>query len=137
MGGKAALAVDCATDLGESPVWHHGSCYFVDINGKRVFDYEPASGRTETLDLPELVGNIVPRASGGLIACLERTVVPVVGGSSGFPVFWCSPVYLLCVSAMYLPSSDSSRPRFQNVAKKYIGEPILRLPDDHSASLGP
>lgn len=78
MGGTAKLCVDCATDLGESPVWYKNHLYFIDINGKRVYDHDPSAGSTETLDLPELVGTIVPRASGGLIACLEKTVVPVV-----------------------------------------------------------
>lgn len=78
MGGKAKLVVDCATDLGESPEWYKGHLYFIDINKKRVYDHDPSAGSTQTLDLPELVGTIVPRVSGGLIACLERSVVPVV-----------------------------------------------------------
>lgn len=75
---KTKLCVDCSTDLGESPIWYNGRLYFVDINRKRIYDHDPSSGSTVSLDLPEMVGTIVPRASGGLLACLESTVVSVV-----------------------------------------------------------
>lgn len=50
--------------------------YHVDINGKKVYATRGVDTKTvATLDAQ--VGCVVPRASGGLLACLERDVVHV------------------------------------------------------------
>ena len=74
-------AVDLYSDvrsvLGESPIWslRERTLYHVDISTKRVF--ATCDGRTlPPLLLAGQVGCVVPRARGGLLACLENTVVP-------------------------------------------------------------
>ena len=86
MGARVELAVDCRCDLGESPVWYKNRLYFVDINGKRAYEaHEPSSphlllnssrssAAVRSVDLGRLVGCVVPRRSGGLVACLEDTI---------------------------------------------------------------
>ena len=103
---RATLVADVKASLGESPVWHersrtvrctvrdlavdllrshtsrllslllHTQLYHADINGKNVWS---TRGEETTLvaTLPGPVGCVVPRASGGLLACLERDIVHV------------------------------------------------------------
>ena len=81
MAARVDLAVDCKSVLGESPIWCGKSkrLYWVDINGRTLSAYEPAVQQVPCLPvvLPALVGTIVPRAGGNLLACLEEYVVPV------------------------------------------------------------
>ena len=81
MSARVDLAVDCHSVLGESPIWCGRSkrLYWVDINGRTVSTYEPAAQQMPCLPvpMPALVGTIVPRAGGNLLACLEEDIVPV------------------------------------------------------------
>lgn len=52
---------------GESPVWHHGLLYHVDINGHGVIAYDPSSGYERFWPLGQRVGFVVPRRNGGLV----------------------------------------------------------------------
>jgi sugar lactone lactonase YvrE len=70
---QAELIVDAKVQLGEGPSWdaRNRVLYWVDILGKQVHIYDPASKTDRTIDVPGLVGSVVPRASGGLIAALQ------------------------------------------------------------------
>ena len=63
-------------------IWCGKTLAFVDINKKRVYEHDArkggAKGATQSVDVGKLVGCVVPRASGGLLACLEDSIVPVV-----------------------------------------------------------
>jgi sugar lactone lactonase YvrE len=78
---RVELAADCASNLGESPIWEARSqrLYHIDINGRTLLAYEPATRAPpcRPVALHALVGTIVPRASGGLLACREDDIVPV------------------------------------------------------------
>jgi sugar lactone lactonase YvrE len=60
--------------VGESPVWHRQEqcLYWIDIQGKHIHRFDPASGRNETFDLPEIVTSIALRAAGGLVLTLKK-----------------------------------------------------------------
>ncbi len=60
--------------VGESPVWHpEEQClYWIDIQGKQIHRFYPASGRNETFALPEIVTSIALRAAGGLVLTLKK-----------------------------------------------------------------
>jgi sugar lactone lactonase YvrE len=60
--------------VGESPVWHpqEQSLYWIDIQGKHIHRFHPASGQNDTFDLPEIVTCIALRAAGGLILTLKK-----------------------------------------------------------------
>ncbi|PRW33693.1 SMP-30 gluconolaconase LRE domain [Chlorella sorokiniana] len=79
------LACDAQCDLGESPIWDErsgGRLYFVDINGKRIHVYEPASGGHRTIQLEQPIGCIVPTSDPNiLLAALERDIVEVDVGA--------------------------------------------------------
>ncbi len=81
MAALVDLAVDCANVLGESPIWsgREQRLYWVDIPGRTLSAWEPATQQApcRSVALPAQVGTIVPRAGGGLLACLEEDIVPV------------------------------------------------------------
>ena len=60
--------------LGEGPCWHAGEnvLYWVDIWGKSLHCFDPASGNDRQWDMGEMVGTVAPRKRGGLILGLER-----------------------------------------------------------------
>lgn len=70
---KWEVAVGAADALGESPFWHprEERLYWVDIKGKRVRRFHPASGQVEDWALPQEPGCMAPAASGGLVLGLR------------------------------------------------------------------
>ena len=64
-------------ELGEGPHWDAatGELVRVDITRGRVHRLDPASGRASSIELGDLVGFAIPRASGGLVVGLRRAVV--------------------------------------------------------------
>ena len=61
------------SELGEGPVWDErsGRLAWVDILGRRVHLTDPATGATESMEVPLHVGAIAPRAAGGFVAALQ------------------------------------------------------------------
>lgn len=58
--------------LGEGAIWHQSVLYWVDILGKYVHIYDPATEKHREIPLDECVGTVVPRASGGLVVALQH-----------------------------------------------------------------
>lgn len=52
---------------GEGAIWWGGRLYYVDIEGKAVIEFDPATGNERTWDVGERVGTVVPRIVGGLV----------------------------------------------------------------------
>jgi sugar lactone lactonase YvrE len=59
---------------GEGPLWWKDSLLYVDIEGRRVIRFHPATGTEESWEAGERVGTVVPREAGGF----------VIAGDSGF-----------------------------------------------------
>ncbi len=57
---------------GEGPIWWKDSLYYVDIEGRKVIRYQPATGEEIQWDVGERVGTVVPRESGGLVIAGDR-----------------------------------------------------------------
>ncbi|MEO3947065.1 SMP-30/gluconolactonase/LRE family protein [Gorillibacterium sp. CAU 1737] len=59
--------------LGEGPIWvaASGLIYTVDIEGKKVDVYDPATGETRIISVGFRVGAVVPREQGGLVIAGE------------------------------------------------------------------
>jgi sugar lactone lactonase YvrE len=62
--------------VGESPFWHprEQRLYWVDIAGRRLRRWHPASGALDASSLPQEPGCIAPAASGGLVLALRDGV---------------------------------------------------------------
>ncbi|GAA0996052.1 hypothetical protein GCM10009555_091270 [Acrocarpospora macrocephala] len=65
---------DVTCDLGESALWDGSRFYWVDITGQRVYARDWPDGPTRTLAMPDPVGAVALRASGGLVAALRHAI---------------------------------------------------------------
>lgn len=63
----------CQNILGEGPLWHpgEGTLYWVDITGKKIQRYFPASGNSEVFDVPRMVSALGLRQAGRFICAAE------------------------------------------------------------------
>lgn len=72
MQGGADMSVapilSVGAELGEGPVWTGGVLWFVDIKGRRVHRYDPASGAARQWAAPDQVGWVLPSERGDMIA---------------------------------------------------------------------
>lgn len=74
----SGTAVECVlpwkAEVGESPVWHAGEqrLYWIDIQGRHIHRFDPATGTNESFDLPEIVTCIQLRTAGGLVLTLKN-----------------------------------------------------------------
>jgi len=59
---------------GEGPIWWQGALYYVDIEGRHVHHFDPATGVEKSWDVGERVGTVVPRESGGLVIAGDRGI---------------------------------------------------------------
>lgn len=69
--------------LGEGPAWDGAVLWFVDIEGRRIHRYDPATGAVDGWDAPEQVGWVLPADDGALVAGLQRGPArfdPATGG---------------------------------------------------------
>ncbi|MCJ8006063.1 SMP-30/gluconolactonase/LRE family protein [Lederbergia wuyishanensis] len=73
MSYEVELILDVKAELGEGPSWEADSnvLYWVDILGKCIYTYEPATGKTGKIQLEEHVGAVVPKKGGGLAVVLQ------------------------------------------------------------------
>lgn len=78
---KWEVAVAEPDALGESPFWHpkEQRLYWVDIAGRRVRRWDPATGRAEHWQLAQEPGCIAPAASGGLVLALRDGIYRAPG----------------------------------------------------------
>lgn len=78
--------------LTESPVWsiEEQALYFVDIHGPAVWRYDPATGQSRSWTMPEPVGCIALRSTGGIIAG-TRAGFCVLDTSTGMVERWLDP----------------------------------------------
>ena len=70
---RVSVAVDTQDLLGESPVWDAdaGCLYWVDIRSRLVHRWNPSTGARRQWDVPEFVGSLALRSSGGLLLGLR------------------------------------------------------------------
>ena len=86
-------SVRCVADvraiLGEGPVWdaRDGGLYWVDIEGRRVFCFQPETEAMREWRTPFRLSSLAPRAAGGFIAGTERGFAFVELEGGRFDVF--------------------------------------------------
>ena len=68
------LVLDAKATLGEGAIWvaEYQRLFWVDIEGRRIFSYHPATGENHGWDVGQRVGTVVPRARGGLMLALHE-----------------------------------------------------------------
>lgn len=70
---EVTQVLHCQNILGEGPLWHptESALYWVDITGKKIHRYFPASSQTEVFEVPRMVSALGLRQSGGFICAAE------------------------------------------------------------------
>lgn len=73
MTDHVELVIDAKAELGEGAIWHAQTqrLYWIDIVRGEVHLYDPAAGTDRCLQVGQMVGTVVPRASGGLMLAVE------------------------------------------------------------------
>ena len=64
---KAQTTGDYRSQWGEGPIWRRGRLFYVDIEGRRICSFDPATGEEAILEAGERVGFVAPRAGGGFV----------------------------------------------------------------------
>jgi sugar lactone lactonase YvrE len=83
---RVACVWDLGAELGEGPVWsaRDEALWFVDIKGKQVHRFSPASGQTRSWSAPSNPGFLAPVAGGGWLAGLKSGLHRFDPESGGF-----------------------------------------------------
>lgn len=76
---KVESVVKVSALIGEGPVWEEPeqTLLFVDIIGKKIHRWSPATNQIQTVETADTVGFAVPRRSGGYVAGVGRSIVAV------------------------------------------------------------
>lgn len=74
MSHELRLVIDAKATLGEGPCWDEVNqvLYWVDIMGKDLHKYDPATDENETYHIGQMIGAAVPSKSGGLVLALQN-----------------------------------------------------------------
>lgn len=90
-GSPATCVIPGQEFLGEGPHWDAatGRLHWVDILAPAIVSGDPATGERVETALPELVGSVIPRRSGGLV-CATETGIKIAGPDGSLLPF--SPV---------------------------------------------
>jgi sugar lactone lactonase YvrE len=86
----AAPKVECLwpveAELGEGPVWSagEGAVWFVDIKGRHIHRFDPATGERRSWDAPSNPGFLAPLRGGGWLAGLKSGLHRFDPASGGF-----------------------------------------------------
>jgi L-arabinonolactonase len=62
--------------IGEGPVWDvaEQALYFIDVLGKKVLRFDPATGQTRTWDVSDVIGSMALRQAGGAVVALATGI---------------------------------------------------------------
>ena len=92
MAHTAELILDEKATLGEGPVWDVDEqvLYWVDIEGKKVHVYDPASDTDRAIELQHRPGTVVKRRSGGLMIAIDNGFA-ALDPQTGAVEVWCEP----------------------------------------------
>jgi sugar lactone lactonase YvrE len=76
VSGTLELILDAGCQLGESPVWcaQRELLLFVDISGRRLLKFNPASRALESCAIEEEIGCVAPSKGGGFVAGLRSGI---------------------------------------------------------------
>ena len=81
MNLSASLILDARATLGEGPVWDDklGLLHWLDINERKIHTFYPGKGKEDgadtSIDMGDKPGCLVPRAKGGFVVALSKSIV--------------------------------------------------------------
>ena len=70
---EVTQVLHCRNILGEGPLWHpaENALFWVDITGKKIQRFFPASGKSEVVEVPRMVSALGLRQAGGFVCAAE------------------------------------------------------------------
>ena len=73
---KPELVLDARATLGEGALWHPEEqvLYWVDIEGRKLHIFDPATGEDRELPVGDRIGTVVPVAGGGALVALQNGI---------------------------------------------------------------
>lgn len=73
---EATLVLDAKATLGEGAIWHPAEkrLYWVDIEGRALHLYDPATEEDKVWPVGERVGTVVPVVNGGALVALQNGI---------------------------------------------------------------
>lgn len=73
---RAELVLDCRNDHGEGIFWNPEDrlVWWTDIEGRKLWSFDPASGSSNSISMPDRVCCFAPRAGGGFIVAFAGSV---------------------------------------------------------------
>lgn len=72
----AELVLDAKAMLGEGSIWHpkENKLYWIDIEGKALHIYDPATKQDKSFDVGSRIGTVVPVKNGGALVALQNGI---------------------------------------------------------------
>jgi sugar lactone lactonase YvrE len=73
---EVELVLDAQAMLGEGSLWHptENKLYWVDIEGKALHIYDPATKKDKQFSMGERIGTVVPAKRGGVLVALQNGI---------------------------------------------------------------
>src|SRR5688500_1256384 len=73
---QVELVLDAQAMLGEGALWHpkEKKLYWVDIEGKALHVYDPATKKDKQFPVGERIGTVVPVEGGGALVALQNGI---------------------------------------------------------------
>ena len=74
---KAILEFKASAILGEGPVWDDalGKLYWIDIKKHQVYRYDPVTSKSETWQLDQMVGCVIPASNKSIVCALQDRLI--------------------------------------------------------------
>lgn len=146
---KTKLVLDAKAQLGEGAIWHAATqlLYWVDIEGKKLHQYHPATGNTRTIEVGERIGTVVLAEENKAIVALQNGIFEldlaserltlITNPLAGMPNMRfndgkCDPVGRLWVGSMHLSAQHNAASLYRLDADRTIE----RVLDDITISNG-
>ena len=134
---EAKLVLDTQAQLGEGAIWHAPTqrLYWVDIEGKKLHNYHPDSGKTYTVDVGERIGTVVLTEGDKAIVALQTGIFeldlkserlslianPLKGMTDvRFNDGKCDPVGRLWVGSMHLSAQSKAASLYRLEANRNV-----------------
>lgn len=147
--GEAELIWDLGAELGEGPVWDEprGALWFVDIKGRRLHRYTPATDDKASWDAPDQIGFALPAEDGSLICGIRGGLYRFSVEDGDFSLF--QPVetdrpwnrlndgYVAPDGSLWFGSMDDSEAQKSGALYRWFRGELVRHDDGYGVTNGP
>jgi|TARA_R110002124_G_scaffold55138_20_gene156189 D-xylonolactonase len=145
----AELVWDLGAELGEGPVWdeERQALWFVDIKGRRLHRYTPATGDKASWDAPDQIGFALPADDGSLVCGVRGGLYRFDVGAGTFslicPVEQDRPQnrlndgYVAPDGSLWFGTMDDSEAQKSGALYRWTGGEPVRHDDGYGVTNGP